>query len=405
MKFGGSSVSEPEQIRDVARRLVAARERGVRVVGTVSAMGRTTDALLELARQVSSSPDPRELDMLLSTGERTACALVAMAVYDLGHEAVSFTGSQAGIITDAVYTKAKIREITPVRVLSALDDGKIVLVAGFQGFSRDTMDVTTLGRGGTDATAVALAAALGASCEIYSDVLGVFTADPRVVPEARKLHSVSYEEMLEMAASGAKVLMLRAVEMARAHGVRIHARSTFSDEPGTWIEEVDVMEQPIVSAVTHSADEVVFTLSGIPDEPGSAATVLEAVADEHVNVDTILQNVVHGVAELSFSVPKEDAPATRRGIDAAAEALGPMEIDENEGLGKVSLIGAGMRSHPGIAAKMFRTLASEGINLQMISTSPIKISCMIDRTDVERAVRSLHAVFALENEALSVGSE
>ena len=405
MKFGGSSVSEPEQIRDVARRLVAARERGVRVVGTVSAMGRTTDALLELARQVSSSPDPRELDMLLSTGERTACALVAMAVHDLGHEAVSFTGSQAGIITDAVYTKAKIREITPVRVLSALDDGQIVLVAGFQGFSRDTMDVTTLGRGGTDATAVALAAALGASCEIYSDVLGVFTADPRVVPEARKLHTVSYEEMLEMAASGAKVLMLRAVEMARAHGVRIHARSTFSDEPGTWIEEVDVMEQPIVSAVTHSADEVVFTLSGIPDEPGSAATVLEAVADEHVNVDTILQNVVHGVAELSFSVPKEDAQATRRGIDAAAEALGPMEIDENEGLGKVSLIGAGMRSHPGIAAKMFRTLASEGINLQMISTSPIKISCMIDRADVERAVRSLHAVFALENEALSVGSE
>jgi aspartate kinase len=405
MKFGGSSVSEPEQIRNVARRLVAARESGLRVVGTVSAMGKTTDALLELARRVSSSPDPRELDMLLSTGERTACALVAMAVHDLGQEAVSFTGSQAGILTDAVYTKAKIREITPVRVLGALDDGKIVLVAGFQGFSRDTMDVTTLGRGGTDATAVALAAALGASCEIYSDVPGVFTADPRVVPEARKLVKVSYEEMLEMAASGAKVLMLRSVEMARAHGVRIHARSTFSDEPGTWIEEVDVMEQPIVSAVTHSANEVVFTLSGIPDEPGSAATVLEAVAEEHVNVDTILQNVVHGVAELSFSVPKDDAGATRRAIDAAAETLGPMEIDENEGLGKVSLIGAGMRSHPGIAAKMFRTLASEGINLQMISTSPIKISCMIDRSDVDRAVRSLHAVFALDNETLSVGAE
>jgi aspartate kinase len=405
MKFGGSSVSEPEQIRNVARRLVAARESGLRVVGTVSAMGKTTDALLELAHQVSASPDPRELDMLLSTGERTACALVAMAVHDLEQEAMSFTGSQAGILTDAVYTKAKIREITPVRVLQALDDGKIVLVAGFQGFSRDTMDVTTLGRGGTDATAVALAAALGASCEIYSDVLGVFTADPRVVPEARKLQKVSYEEMLEMAASGAKVLMLRAVEMARAHGVRIHARSTFSDEPGTWIEEVDVMEQPIVSAVTHSANEVVFTLSGIPDEPGSAATVLEAVADEHVNVDTILQNVVHGVAELSFSVPKDDAAATRRGIDAAAETLGPMEIDENEGLGKVSLIGAGMRSHPGIAARMFRTLADEGINLQMISTSPIKISCMIDRSDVDRAVRSLHAVFALENETLTVGTE
>jgi len=405
MKFGGSSVSEPDQIRNVARRLVAARESGLRVVGTVSAMGKTTDGLLELARQVSASPDPRELDMLLSTGERTACALVAMAVHDLGQEAVSFTGSQAGILTDAVYTKAKIREITPVRVLQALEEGKIVLVAGFQGFSRDTMDVTTLGRGGTDATAVALAAALDASCEIYSDVPGVFTADPRVVRDARKLPRVSYEEMLEMAASGAKVLMLRAVEMARAHGVRIHARSTFSDEPGTWIEEVDVMEQPIVSAVTHSENEVVFTVSGIPDVPGSAATVLEAVAEEHVNVDTILQNVVHGVAELSFSVPKDDAAATRRGIDAAAETLGPMEVDENEQLGKVSLIGAGMRSHPGIAAKMFRTLADEGINLQMISTSPIKISCMIDRADVERAVRSLHAVFALENETLTVGTE
>jgi aspartate kinase len=405
MKFGGSSVSEPDRIRNVARRLVAAREGGLRVVGTISAMGKTTDALLELARQVSASPDPRELDMLLSTGERTACALVAMAVHDLGQEAVSFTGSQAGILTDAVYTKARIREITPVRVIQALDEGRIVLVAGFQGFSRDTMDVTTLGRGGTDATAVALAAALGASCEIYSDVLGVFTADPRVVPDARKLPRVSYEEMLEMSASGAKVLMLRAVEMARAHGVRIHARSTFSDEPGTWIEEVDVMEQPIVSAVTHSENEVVFTLSGIPDEPGSAATVLEAVAEEHVNVDTILQNVVHGVAELSFSVPTDDAAATRRGIEAAAQTLGPMEIDENERLGKVSLIGAGMRSHPGIAAKMFRTLAGEGINLQMISTSPIKISCMIDRSDVDRAVRSLHAVFALENETLTVGTE
>jgi aspartate kinase len=343
--------------------------------------------------------------MLLSTGERTACALVAMAVHDLGHEAVSFTGSQAGILTDAVYTKAKIREITPVRVLQALDAGRIVLVAGFQGFSRETMDVTTLGRGGTDATAVALAAALSASCEIYSDVSGVFTADPRIVPEARRLGSVSYEEMLEMAASGAQVLMLRAVEIARAHGVRIHARSTFLDEPGTWIEEVEDMEQPIVSAVTHSENEVVFTLTGIPDEPGSAAAVFEAVAAEQVNVDTILQNVVHGVAELSFSVPKDDAPATRRAIASVGTALGPMEVDEAETLGKVSLIGAGMRSHPGIAAKMFRTLAAEGINLQMISTSPIKISCMIDRADVERAVRSLHTVFSLGDEALTIRTE
>ena len=402
MKFGGSSVSEPEQVREVARRLVAAHERGLRVVGTISAMGRTTDALLELAHSVSSSPDPRELDMLLSTGERTACALVAMAVHDLGQEAMSFTGSQAGILTDAVYTKAKIREITPVRVLRALDEGKIVLVAGFQGFSRDTMDVTTLGRGGTDATAVALAAALGASCEIYSDVPGVFTADPRVVPAARRLPQVSYEEMLEIAASGAKVLMLRAVEIARAHDVRIHARSTFSDGPGTWIEEAGAMEQPIVSAVTHSEDEVVFTLTGIPDEPGSAAAVFEAVAAEHVNVDTILQNVVHGVAELSFSVPESDVPGTRRAIHAAGAALGPMQVDENDDLGKVSLIGAGMRSHPGIAAKMFRTLANERINLQMISTSPIKISCMIDRARVEQAVRALHAAFALGGESTDV---
>src|SRR5207344_1154168 len=312
MKFGGSSVADPDKIKHVARRLVEARERGVRVVATVSAVGDSTDGLIELARQVSPEPHPRELDMLLSTGERIACALVAMAVQDLGHEAVSFTGSQAGIITDPVHTKAKIREITPVRIVEALDAGKIVLVAGFQGFSRDTMDVTTLGRGGSDATAVALAAALRASCEIYSDVPGVFTADPRIVPDARKLAVVSYEEMLEMAASGAKVLMLRAVEIARSHGIRIHARSMFSDEPGTWIQEVETMERAIVSAVTHSADEIVFTLTGIPDRPGSASVVFDAVAAEHVNVDMILQNVVHGVAEMSFSVPEEDVPPTRR---------------------------------------------------------------------------------------------
>jgi len=398
MKFGGSSVADPDMIRHVARRLVEARERGLRVVGTVSAMGRTTDTLLELAVRVSPNPNPRELDMLLSTGERIACALVAMAVHDLGHEAVSFTGSQAGIITDAVYTKAKIREITPGRVLDALDRGKIVLVAGFQGFSRDTMDVTTLGRGGTDATAVALAAALGASCEIYSDVPGVFTADPRIVPEARKLPVVSYEEMLEMAASGAKVLMLRAVELARGHGVPVHARSTFSDEAGTRIEEVEGMEQPIVSAVTHAEDEVVFDLSGIPDRPGSAAAIFDAVSAEHVNVDTILQNVVHGSASLSFSVPQEDVPATRRALERAQESIGSIEIEEIADLGKVSLIGAGMRSHPGVAARMFRTLANEDINLRMISTSPIKISCLIARAEVERAVRALHAAFSLGDE-------
>jgi aspartate kinase len=395
MKFGGSSVADPDKIRHVARRLVEARQRDIRVVATVSAMGDTTDGLLELAGKVSPQPHPRELDMLLSTGERIACALVAMAVHDLGYEAVSFTGSQAGIITDPVHTKAKIREITPVRILEALDRGRIVLVAGYQGFSRDTMDVTTLGRGGTDATAVALAAALGASCEIYSDVEGVFTADPRIVPDAKKLDRVSYEEMLEMAASGAKVLMLRAVEIARNQRVRIHARSTFSTEPGTWVEDAEGLEQPIVSAVTHSEDEVVFSLRDVPDRPGTAAAIFDAIATEHVNVDTILQNVVHDAAELSFSVPQDDVAAARRALARAQEAIGALEVEEISDLGKVSLVGAGMRSHPGVAARMFRTLADEGINLRLITTSPIKVSCLIPRDDVERAVRALHAAFSL----------
>jgi aspartate kinase len=398
MKFGGSSVADPERIRGVARRLVEARERGLRVVGTVSAMGSTTDSLVTLASRVSSNPDPRELDMLLSTGERVACALVAMAVHDLGHEAVSFTGSQAGILTDPVYTRATIREITPVRVVRALDQGKIVLVAGFQGFSRETMDVTTLGRGGTDATAVALAAALGASCEIYSDVAGVFTADPRIVPGARQLPVVSYEEMLEMSASGAKVLMLRAVEIARGHGVPIHARPSFSDAPGTWVQDAQGMEQPIVSAVTHSEDEVLFVVRDVPDRPGSAAAVFEAVAAEQVNVDTVLQNVARDAAELSFSVPTDNLAAARRAIHAARALIGRIEVEEIADLGTVALVGAGMRSHPGVAAKMFRTLADEGIKPHVISTSPIKIACMISRTEVERAVRVLHDAFLLDEE-------
>jgi aspartate kinase len=400
MKFGGSSVADPQKIKHVAQRLVAATEGGAQVIGTVSAMGKTTDSLITLAHEVSPLPNERELDMLLSTGERIACALVAMAIHDLGHEAVSLTGSQAGIITDSSHTKAKITEIRGVRIESALAEGKIVLVAGFQGFSRETMDVTTLGRGGTDATAVALAAALGAECEIYSDVAGVYTADPRLVPEARKLPTISYEEMLEMSSSGAKVLMLRSVELARNHGVRVHARSTFTDEPGTWIQENTGMEQPIVSAVAHNESEVVFTLTGIPDRPGAAATVFDAAAAEQVNVDTIIQNVVHGVAELSFSVPSEDVPATRSAIATATGTLGHMEVEENHELGKVSLIGAGMRSHPGVAAKMFRTLADLGINLRMISTSPIKISCMIDRDEIPRAVQALHSAFELEKEPI-----
>ncbi len=396
MKFGGSSVADPEKVRGVARRLVEARRRGLRVVGTVSAMGKTTDTLLALASDVSPAPHPRELDMLLSTGERIACALVAMAVHDLGEDAVSYTGSQAGILTDATHTRAKIREIRGDRIQAALEQGRIVLVAGFQGFSRDTMEITTLGRGGTDATAVALAAVLGGACEIYSDVLGVFTADPRLVPEARKLPVVSYEEMLEMAASGAKVLMLRSVELARSHGVRIHARSTFSDEEGTWVQDAEGMEQAIVSAVTHSETDVVFTLTGIPDRPGVAARIFDTVASAQVNVDTIIQNVVHGRAEMSFSVPAEDVPATRGAIEATRSELGTYDVSVNERLGKVSLIGAGMRSHPGVAATMFRTLADLGINLEMISTSPIKISCLIDRERIPEAVRALHAAFRLE---------
>jgi aspartate kinase len=303
MKFGGSSVADPEKVRHVGRRFVEARRRGLNVVGTVSAMGKTTDSLIALAREVSPAPNPRELDMLLSTGERIACALVAMAIHDLGEDAVSYTGSQAGILTDSAHTRAKIREIRGDRIRSSLAEGKIVLVAGFQGFSRDTMEITTLGRGAGDLTAVALAATLGAACEIHSDVAGVFTADPRIVPGARKIPVVSYDEMLEMAASGAKVLALRSVELARNHGVRIHARSTFSDEEGTWVQDVQGMEQPMVTAVTHSETDVVFTLTGIPDRPGVAAMIFDAVAQGHVNVDTIIQNVVHGHAEMSFSVP------------------------------------------------------------------------------------------------------
>jgi aspartate kinase len=399
MKFGGSSVADPEKIRHVAQRFVDARRRGLKVVGTVSAMGKTTDQLLALAADVSPTPNPRELDMLLSTGERIACALVAMAIDDLGEEAVSYTGSQAGILTDSAHTKAKIREIRGDRIRASLEDGKIVLVAGFQGFSRDTMEITTLGRGGTDATAVALAAALGAACEIYSDVPGVFTADPRIVPNARKLPFVSYDEMLEMAASGAKVLMLRSVELARSHDVRIHARSTFSDEEGTWVtDHHEAMEQAIISAVTHSETDVVFTLTGIPDRPGVAAMIFDRVAQGQVNVDTIIQNVVHGKAEMSFSVPAEDVAATQAAIAGTEDELGTFSVELNERLGKVSLIGAGMRSYPGVAATMFRTLAELGINLEMISTSPIKISCMIARDRIPEAVRALHDAFALEGE-------
>jgi aspartate kinase len=383
MKFGGTSVGDPERLAAVARRLVAAREAGHRVVGVLSAMGHTTDELVALAHRISPAPKPRALDMLVSVGERITCALAEMAIEDLGRDAISLTGSQAGIVTDTVHGKAKIVEIRARRIHEALDDDRIVLVAGFQGVSTD-LEVTTLGRGGSDATAVALAAALGAdTCEIYTDVEGVFTADPRLVPGARKLHAVSYDEMLEMAASGAKVLMLRSVEFARNHDVKLHVRSSFSGEDGTWITKEDdpMLEKAMISGVTHALDEVVYRVEGV-----SAALLFDTLAGASVNVDTIVQTG----PEIVFSAPAEDRPAT----GAALDALGVLWSVRDD-LGKVSLIGAGMKSHPGVAAKTFATLARAGIEPEVVSTSPIKIACHVPLTDVDRAVVALHDAFEL----------
>jgi aspartate kinase len=395
MKFGGTSVADPDKIRKVAQRLVAARSGGRRVVGVVSAMGRSTDQLTALAREVSPRPHPREMDMLLSTGERISAALTAMAIEDLGHRAVSLTGSQAGIVTDTAHTKAKIVEIRPRRIEEALARGEIVLVAGFQGVST-AYDVTTLGRGASDLTAVALAAALGGDCEIYTDVEGVFTADPRIVPHARKLAEVSTTEMLEMAGSGARVLQLRSVEFARNHGVAIHVRSTFSDADGTWIREDSTMEDAIISGVTHTTDEAYVTLTDVPDEPGTAAGIFNAVAEAHINVDTIIQNAVtHGDADITFSVPMDELPLMTDTIEGLCRELGlHWRVDDTAA--KVSLIGAGMKSHPGVAARMFQTLADHGINVRMIATSPIKVSCVIARERVDEAVSALHNAFEAE---------
>lgn len=383
MKFGGTSVGDPERIKRVAVRLVAAREAGARVVGVVSAMGRTTDELIGLAREVASRPDPRELDMLLSTGERISCALVAMAARELGHEAISLTGSQAGIITDSVHTKAKIVEVRATRINAALDRAQIVLVAGFQGMSA-TRDITTLGRGGSDTTAVALAAALGAdACEIYTDVDGVFTADPRVVPDTRKLAAVTYAEMLELAAAGAKVLQLRSVEFARNHGVRLHVRSTFGDEPGTWvIEEDEHVERAAISGVTHTVEEAVYRVQG-----PTPAVLFPALAGAHVNVDTIIQTSSDVIV---FSAPLEDRGTTAGVLDELGASW-----SERDDLGKVSIVGAGMKSHPGVAARTFTTLRELRIEPQFISTSPIKIAFYVPHGEVEGAVRALHAAFEL----------
>jgi aspartate kinase len=401
MKFGGTSVAGTEELKRAARRIVAAREQGQRVVAVLSARGKTTDELVQMAHEVSDTPAAREMDMLLSTGERISCALCAMAIHDLGHNAISLTGSQAGIVTDSSHTKARILDVRADRIRDALDEDRIVLVAGFQGVSGDSRDVTTLGRGGSDTTAVAIAAALGAEvCQIYTDVRGVFSADPRLVEDARLLPYVSFEEMLEMAASGARVLQLRSVEYARNHNIRMECRSSFEDGPGTLVlSEQDTMERPSVTAVTH-AEEARVTLSGLRDEPGIAGRVFGALADANVNVDMIIQNEpvsTDDKADLSFTVDADD-------LQAAAEALSGLEISEtvqtDDSVGKVSVVGAGMRSHPGVAAKVFRTLGENGINIEMIATSPIKISCVIAADDIAQAVRALHEAFDLGSDAV-----
>jgi len=399
MKFGGSSVADAQRIKAAAARIADRRKAGDRVVAVLSARGDTTDELLQMAAEVSDSPDPREMDMLLSTGERISCALAAMAIRDLGYDAISLTGSQAGIVTDTSHTRARILDVRADRITEALDAGQVVLVAGFQGVSTEK-DVTTLGRGGSDTTAVAVAAALGASvCEIYTDVAGVFSADPRIVPNAKKLGTVSFEEMLEMASSGAKVLQLRSVEYARTHGVRIHCRSSFDPGDGTIVvNEEENVEHPLITAVTHSTEEARVTLSGVPDTPGVAGAVFGALADAGVNVDMIIQNEPtedDKAADMSFTVATEDLRDARAALDGLMEAQGIQSIAWDEQMGKVSVVGAGMRSNPGVAATVFRTLGEQGINIEMISTSPIKISCVVSADRVADAVRALHAAFDL----------
>jgi len=389
MKFGGTSVGDPQKLRDVAARIVAAHAEGTRVVAVLSAMGDTTDELVRLAYEISPRPEPRELDMLISVGERISCALAAMAIHDLGDEAISLTGSQAGIVTDTVHGKAKIVDVRARRIHEALDQDKVVLVAGFQGVSTN-LDITTLGRGGSDTTAVALAAALAAShCEIYTDVAGVFSADPRIVPNARKLHAVSYDEMLELSASGAKVLQLRSVEVARNYGVKLHVRSTFSDGDGTWVTEEDerMLEKAIISGVAHTFDEAVYRVQSV-----DRADLFAALAEAGVNVDTIIQTG----DEIVFSAPLGDRGDAQAALDRASA-----DCDYIEGLAKVSLIGAGMKSHPGIAARTFATLREIGVEARFIVTSPIKISFFVERGDAERTVLALHEAFELA----SAGSE
>ena len=397
-KYGGSSVSDAERIKRVAERIVATRKAGHDVCVVVSAMGDTTDELLELAQQVSPLPPGRELDMLLTAGERISMALLAMAIQSLGLSARSFTGSQAGVITDSTHGKARIIDVTPGRITTALTEGHIAIVAGFQGISQDSKDITTLGRGGSDTTAVALSAALGAEvCEIYSDVDGVHSADPRIVPGARQLRTVSYEEMLELAACGARILHLRCVEYARRYGVRLVVRSSFSQQPGTTIRGGAAVEQAIISGVAHDLSEARITVVGVPDKPGEAASIFRAVADAEVNVDMIVQNVsgATGRTDISFTLPTSDLPGAMAALSKMQPAVGFDSLLSDEHIGKVSLIGAGMKSHPGVTATFFEALAGAGINAEAISTSEIRISVVCRDTDVPTAVRAVHEAFEL----------
>jgi aspartate kinase len=405
-KYGGSSVADADGIKRVAQRIVDAKREGSDVVVVVSAMGDTTDELIDLAQQVSPLPPPRELDMLLTAGERMSMALLAMAIGNLGQEARSFTGSQAGVITDSTHGKAKIIDVTPGRIEQALAIGAVAIVAGFQGVSQDTKDITTLGRGGSDTTAVALAAALHADvCEIYSDVDGVFTADPRIVPNARKRELISYEEMLELAASGAKILHLRCVEYARRYDMPIHVRSSFSQKAGTWIADdktkVDQMEQAIIAGVAHDRSEAKITVVGVPDKVGEAARIFEALSDAQVNLDMIVQNVSQAatnLTDISFTLPRDDGQTAMTALARIKDEVGYDSLLYDDRIGKVSLIGAGMRSHPGVTAKFFAALASAGVNIEMISTSEIRISVIVDEAEVDDAVAATHTAFDLDSD-------
>jgi aspartate kinase len=406
-KYGGSSVADADGIKRVAQRIVATRKAGHAVVVVVSAMGDTTDELRDLANQVSPLPPGRELDMLLTAGERISMALLAMAIANLGHQGLSFTGSQAGVITDSAHGKARIIDITPGRIQNALDAGAIPIVAGFQGVSQDTKDITTLGRGASDTTAVALAAALGADvCEIYTDVDGVFTADPRIVPGATRIPRISYEEMLEMAACGTKVLMLRCVEYARRYQIPIHVRSSFSNAEGTWVTDVALqtkdgqMEQAIISGVAHDRSEAKITVVGVPDKVGEAARIFRTIAAGQINIDMIVQNVsaaLTGRTDISFTLPREDGHAAMTSLRRLQEEVGFESLLYDDRIGKISVIGAGMRSHPGVSATFFGALAEAGVNIEMISTSEIRISVVVDENDVQAAVDAAHKAFELGN--------